>query len=274
MWSRSELKERAKEVLRKTYWNAFGVSLVIALVGGNHGGGGGGNSHAGNSNFSYNYNLSNGINNYNLPSSSYHFNILSGNFLNWAFAATTVIMFIALLCALRIFIGYSLEVGGRKFFIKSAEHKNNRSCFRFGFDGQNYGGIIKTMFVMNVFLILWTLLLIIPGIIKSYAYRMVPYILADNPNIGVMRAIELSNEMTRGHKFDMFVLDLSFIGWYLLGALALGIGVLFVMPYENATNAELYLVLREDAIKNNLCSNEDLLLNQPSAEENAGPWYE
>jgi uncharacterized membrane protein len=78
--------------------------------------------------------------------------------------------------------------------------------------------------------------------------------------------------MTMGHKFDMFVLDLSFIGWYLLGSLALGVGVLFVMPYENATNAELYLVLRKDALETNLCSYEDLSLAQPSSEGNNGMW--
>jgi uncharacterized membrane protein len=133
-------------------------------------------------------------------------------------------------------------------------------------------GIIKTMLLSKIFIFLWSLLLIIPGIIKSYAYRMVPYILADNPNIGAEKAIELSNEMTRGHKFDMFVLDLSFIGWYLLGTLALGIGVFLVMPYDNATNAELYLVLRNDAIKNNLCSYEDLLLDQPIFDTNNHMW--
>lgn len=97
---------------------------------------------------------------------------------------------------------------------------------------------------------------------------MVPYILADNPNIGVKKAIALSNEMTLGHKFDMFVLDLSFIGWYLLGALAFGIGVFFVLPYENATDAELYLVLRKNALETNLCSSEDLLLTNPITVDN------
>ena len=89
---------------------------------------------------------------------------------------------------------------------------------------------------------------------------MVPYILADNPNIGINKAIELSNDMTRGHKLDMFVLDLSFIGWYILGMIPFGLGVLFVNPYFNATNAELYLVLRKEALNNNLCSYEDLAL--------------
>lgn len=248
MWSRKELKDRAKAVLRKNYWIAFLVSIVIALAGGNTGWGGGGNSHFKNS------------------KDSIYSNIHNSNLMNWQFLSIILIVFIIIIVivmALRILIGFSLEVGGRKFFIQSAQYSDNKKCFSFGFDGKNYMGIVKTMLLTKVFIFLWSLLLIIPGIVKSYAYSMVPYILADNPNIGVKKAIALSNEMTRGHKFDMFVLDLSFIGWYLLGILALGIGVLFVMPYENATKAELYLVLRKEAIKNNLCSYEDLLLTQP-----------
>jgi uncharacterized membrane protein len=91
---------------------------------------------------------------------------------------------------------------------------------------------------------------------------MVPYILADNPNIGYRRAVELSKEMTRGHKFRIFVLDLSFIGWILLGIVVLFVGVLFVMPYIYATKAELYLALRRQALKNGLTSEEELRLNR------------
>ena len=78
--------------------------------------------------------------------------------------------------------------------------------------------------------------------------------------IGHRRAIDLSNQMTMGEKLDIFVLDLSFIGWYLLGALALGIGVLFVQPYYDATNAELYFKLREQAIDRGITSPEELTL--------------
>ncbi|WP_411680612.1 DUF975 family protein [Clostridium thailandense] len=251
MWSRKELKDNAKTILRKTYWSAFWVSIVIALAGGNTGWGGGGSSSSHSKN----------------PRNYIYSNIHNNGFIDWNFVSIILVIIIAAI-AFRIFIGYSLEVGGRRFFIKSAQYRNNKKCFSFGFNEQNYMGITKTMFVTNVFILLWTLLLIIPGIIKSYAYRMVPYILADNPNIGVQEAITLSNEMTKGHKFDMFVLDLSFIGWYILGALALGIGVLFVMPYENATNAELYLVLRKDALENNLCSREALLLNELISDNN------
>lgn len=248
MWSRKELKDKAKTFLRKNYWGAFLVSIVIALAGGNSGWGGGGSSNSGN-----------------------HSTLTTNHSVDLTFiliAVVTIVVIILIIMALRIFIGYSLEVGGRRYFIKSVQSQDNKKCFRFGFDGENYGGIVKTMLLTDVFIFLWSLLLIVPGIVKSYSYRMVPYILADNPSIGVKKAIALSNEMTMGHKFNMFVLDLSFIGWYLLGILALGIGVLFVLPYDNATNTELYLVLRKNALENNLCAYEDLLLTKPNFEDN------
>jgi uncharacterized membrane protein len=74
------------------------------------------------------------------------------------------------------------------------------------------------------------------------------------------RALELSTRMTDGEKFSIFVLDLSFIGWYLLGMLAFLVGVLFVMPYQNATEAELYIILRENAIQNGWCKPEELFV--------------
>jgi len=163
---------------------------------------------------------------------------------------------------IRVFLGYVLEVGGRKYFIRAAEDDVDMGYLGFAFEGNRYIEIIKAMLYRGVLIFLWTLLLIIPGIIKSYAYRMVPYILADNPNIGYNRAVELSNEMTMGHKCDIWILDLSFIGWYFLGALALGIGTLFVRPYEDSTNAELYLKLREIAINNGMCTYEELNLRK------------
>lgn len=243
MWTRKELKDRAKAVLKNIYWKAFWVSIVIALAGGNNGGrsGGGGNSD------STNY----------IP-----YNATSHDFFSsWIFIMLITVGIVLLIAALRILLGYPLEVGGRKYFIQSAQHSDNKNCFKFAFRGENYREIVLTMLLRGVQNLLWYLLLIIPGIVKSYAYRMVPYILADNPNVGSKKAIALSNKMTEGHKFDMFILDLSFIGWYLLGLLALIVGVLFVMPYENATNAELYLVLRKNALESNLCSYDDLLLN-------------
>ncbi|GFP74457.1 DUF975 family protein [Clostridium fungisolvens] len=267
MWTRKELKDRAKAVLSKIYLSALGVSIVIALAGGSTGWSGGGGSHSRNGRNDFYSGINNGFLN-NAPNDFHSSipNVFPIHYL-FPFLLFGLVAFLGLI-ALRIFIGYSLEVGGRRYFIKSAQYKDNKGCFGFGFNGYNYGGIVKTMLVTKIFIFLWTLLLIIPGIIKSYAYSMVPYILADNPNIGVKKAIALSNEMTRGHKFDMFVLDLSFIGWYLLGALAFGIGIIFVLPYQNATSAELYLVLRRNALNSGFCTYEDLLLDQPEPYDN------
>ncbi|MCS4477280.1 DUF975 family protein [Clostridium botulinum] len=159
---------------------------------------------------------------------------------------------------LRVAVGYMLEVGGRKFFIKAAEGETNMGYLGYCFKEGSYFGVLVTMLLRSIYTFLWTLLLVIPGIIKGYAYSMVPYILADNPSIGAERAIQLSNRMTDGEKWDMFVLDLSFLGWYILGMLALGIGVIFVNPYVDSTKAELYLILRKKAIEDGSTSCKEL----------------
>ena len=108
------------------------------------------------------------------------------------------------------------------------------------------------MFLTDLFTALWSLLFIIPGIVKSLAWSQVPYLLAENPGMSGKRARELSDQMTMGHKWDLFVLGLSFIGWNLLGALACGVGVLFVAPYVQATYAEAYAFLRAQALEKGL----------------------
>ena len=100
--------------------------------------------------------------------------------------------------------------------------------------------------------------LLIPAIMRSYAYRLTPWILADNPGIGHRRALRLSIAMSDGHKAGMFVLDLSFLGWYLLGFLACCVGVLFVTPYVVATWAELYATLKASAVALGHCTAEEL----------------
>ena len=106
-------------------------------------------------------------------------------------------------------------------------------------------------------LTLASILLSIPYIIKTYSYRMTPWILADNPAIGYRRALQLSKVMTRGHKWNIFVLDLSFIGWYLLGFLACCIGTIFVIPYVYAVQAELFAVLRTESVASGQCTMEE-----------------
>ena len=94
--------------------------------------------------------------------------------------------------------------------------------------------------IMGIKTMLWTLLLIIPGLIKSYAYMLTPYILKDNPEVSAKDASSLSDEMMKGHKFDLFYLHLSFIGWIILSILTCGIGVLWLYPYMYTAQAAFY----------------------------------
>ena len=100
------------------------------------------------------------------------------------------------------------------------------------------------MLIMELKIMLWLLLLVVPGIIKAYEYSMIPYLLAENPSLSASEAFSLSKQMTTGQKMDLFVLDLSFLGWIILGAICCGIGLLFVQPYPEATKAEVYLILK------------------------------
>lgn len=107
------------------------------------------------------------------------------------------------------------------------------------------------MFLRNLFIFLWTLLLVVPGIIKHYEYLMVPYILAENPGMRREEAFLISKKMMMGQKWDTFVLDLSFIGWRILEGLTFGIlGIFYVEPYIQSTFAELYTVNKEVAYRN------------------------
>lgn len=125
-------------------------------------------------------------------------------------------------------------------------------------------------------LTLASILLSIPYIIKTYSYRMTPWILADNPAIGYRRALQLSMAMTRGHKWNIFVLDLSFIGWYILGFLACCIGTIFVVPYVYAVQAELFAVLRSESVASGQCTMEEfgyVKVTAPAPEVPANPVY-
>ncbi|PHV69237.1 hypothetical protein CS063_16875 [Sporanaerobium hydrogeniformans] len=101
--------------------------------------------------------------------------------------------------------------------------------------------------VIGIFTALWSLLLIIPGIIKAISYSMAMYVLAENPEMRVMEALEKSKQITKGHKWELFVVSLSFIGWGLLVPFTLGIGSLWLVPYMNITMANVYNQIKGQA---------------------------
>lgn len=152
-----------------------------------------------------------------------------------------------------IFVVSVLTVGMCYFFIRGQagdfELTNIFAPFKRG-----YANTVVTMLLMGVFIFLWSLLLIIPGIIKAYAYRMVPFLIAEYPEMGYKQAFEISKQATNGEKMSIFVLDLSFIPWILLCIITVGLGFFFLVPYMNATYAELYDRLKTKAINQGIMS--------------------
>ena len=107
-----------------------------------------------------------------------------------------------------------------------------------------YGRTLGTSLLMTLYILLWCLLFVIPGIIMSYAYAMTPYIMNDRPDLDASDCIHESRVMMKGYKWKLFCLDLSFIGWALLCILTLGIGFLWLQPYIEASHAKFYEELK------------------------------
>ncbi|MBE7092757.1 MAG: DUF975 family protein [Clostridiales bacterium] len=111
-----------------------------------------------------------------------------------------------------------------------------------GFD--DFWSAFKVTFLVGLFTFLWSLLFVIPGIIKGISYSMSMFVLAENKGKAALECIEASKKMTEGHKMDLFVLELSFIGWALLVAITFGLAAIWVVPYMQATFTNAYLSLK------------------------------
>jgi len=170
-------------------------------------------------------------------------------FLNWLPVPSVLFAllsgYVVLMLLLRIFVFNTLEIGCDRFFMLN---DGEQASLREIIEGFKNGYWTKNCLIMlwrDVKLVLWTLLLVIPGIVKTYEYRMVPFILAEHPDMPSAEAFTASREMMYGEKWNAFVLDLSFILWHLLSAVTLGLaGIFYVSPYKYQTDAELYLELR------------------------------
>lgn len=243
MWTRQQLKERAKNDLHRSYWGLVLVSFIMLMIGGSSGGGG---SSTGRSSDSAS-DMSGG-----------GFGGIDWGVVLGVLAVFAVIIIIAIIVgmALGYFVFIPLQIGAQRFFIEAAyEQKTVNDMdllgMAFGRGKSTYLNVVKVMFFKGLYEGLWTLLFIVPGVIKAYEYRMIPYILAENPDVDVKDAFLYSREMMDGEKWNAFVLDLSFIGWGLLSTLTCGIlGIFYVNPYVNMTNAELYHTLKHRASGN------------------------
>lgn len=145
--------------------------------------------------------------------------------------------------AVKILIINPLEVGVAKFFLNNRTGEGSFADLFYGLSCGSYLNIVLVMFVRDLKIALWTLCFIIPGLIKGYEYYMLPFILADDCTLTCDAAFEKTKTMTDCRKFDIFVFDLSFIGWLVLIIFTLGIASLYFMPYVSAAKAELYTEL-------------------------------
>lgn len=263
MWSRAQLKAKAKYTFKLNYWKIVLVTLLIALI---SSGLGAGATFTNSFQNAFNDSLEDSEDDsydsddyYNYYDDGYYYDIdffyEDRNDVDEDVDAVAIII-VVMLAVLVFFVVYAIvlaigmvwtafihnpiEVGTKRFFFKSLSEKAEVKEIAFAFD-HSYKNITKIMFLKSLYTMFWSWLFIIPGIVKGYEYRMIPYLLAENPNLTKEQAFALSKQMMTGQKWDAFVLDLSFIGWHILSLFTLGyLSIFYVDPYINMTNAALY----------------------------------
>lgn len=219
--TRAIVKQEAKEYLHASYWPAVATALVLTVVTGGMTAGSGG------AQITYTFD----------GSASWHYmqQILPK-------AAS----FAGLLLLVRIFVMRPLEAGCRSWFLHRLDNTEG-SNLQDVFTTEKYERTVRTMLRRTLITILWFFVLIIPGVIAAYRYQFVPYILEDYPDLMPAEVLALSDEMTRGHKWDLFVFDLSYILWGML-TLATGLlaGIFYVWPYKAIAEAIIYDDIRNE----------------------------
>jgi uncharacterized membrane protein len=224
MWSIAELKSRGKQAFRANYWQSVAVSFVMAIFAG-------GTASA----------ASNRVQSTTSEVTVEGAGVSPEQAAFIAAVVLGVIFTVGIVGSIvHALLANPIEVGGRRFFEKNANDPTTQ--FNTMFEGfQDYGRVLVTMLIRDVFILLWTLLLIIPGAMKAYSYRLVPYLVKDRPELSPMEVLAESEALMRGNRWQAFVMDLSFLGWLLLGVVTLNLGNIFwTNPYMNATDAALY----------------------------------
>lgn len=280
MINRTELKSKAKAAFKGKYWKVFAACLVVSAIVAILGGG----SLLGSGLVGPSFTLSlNGLNNSTSDvvisedeyfgdyygdgyfGDGYYYDYYEGEFVDPYIDAEFTDGFVAVLAVValifilvfgvisvvgivkNIFIVNPLNVGLRSYFMNNRENKEEFKDVFSAFTNGKYLNTVGTVFTTNLFVSLWSLLFVIPGIYHKYVYWMVPYLCAKRPDISASEARRLSRAITDGYKLEIFVLELSFLGWRILGSIVI-FGNYFIEPYIQATYAELYAELRDKAI--------------------------
>lgn len=277
-WTRSELKERAKEALRRNYWKAVFVSFIFIVL---SGGGsfsssssiaGGGKGERADNPVPVETDMPDDNGDFEWTVTEEDVSEQNGLIENMAYAISdsieealdglgearvafvvtfavvaAILFFGAMLIGLAVdaFLINPLWVGAQRFMLKCLDDKGNIAELGYTFDHHYLNGV-KTTFMRDLYVFLWALLFLIPGIYKKYQYYLVEFILAENPDMPYREVLERSKKMMDGQKWNAFVLDLSFILWHMLGFITCGISeIAFVRPYINLTRAALYRALSD-----------------------------
>lgn len=251
MWTRKNLKERAKQALKRNYWKAVLVSLLLLLLGSGISSSPSAMSSVDattsttkNEMVTENSSIIEEVN--DVVSEMSEMNQADADAVIAAYVITFLVFFLIVfgIAVLFSFFLYNpLVVGTQRFMLKSVEEKGEIKELAYAFD-HNYKNNVKTMFFRDLRVFLWALLFVIPGIYKKYQYYMVEYILAENPDMPYKEVLERSRQMMQGQKWKTFVLELSFLWWEILGVFTCGIlQIFYIMPYKQLTRAALYLEL-------------------------------
>jgi len=272
MWTRRKLKERAKAALQRNYWKVVLVSMLLMLLG----------CEAGGYNFSASVlkhsNSDSDVEQAEDAAEGYDMDdgghwmlgqdelvigrsgtepdgirirvddeiMIVGVIMVVVFLIVFFLILAVIFFVVDIFLINPFDVGGKRFMRKSVEDVAQVKEIAFAFD-HSYKNVVKVMFYRDLRIFLWTLLFVIPGIVKMYQYLMVPYILSETPDMEYQEALAKSRDMMNGHKWRAFVLGLSFILWDFLGLLTFGaVEFFYVNPYRNLTFAALYDELKEE----------------------------
>ena len=211
----SELRAMARRNLEGTWGISVGVALVAALLGGLIVGTG--------SNINFNFNEDTVC---NLPP------------IFWT-VLLPLVSLAGLLGIVSFILGGTVELGYAKFLLKQYDRKELQFSDLFS-QFERFGTGFAQKFLRTLYSCLWALLLVIPGIVKGLSYAMTPFILEEHPEMTASEAIKASMKLMDGHKMDLFILGLTFIGWEILACLTMGIGFLFLNPYMNAAYAAFY----------------------------------
>ena len=226
MLNSKELRTKAWDSLKGKYWRAFGVVIVTGLL-----------CSIGMGAVTGSQNLIDVV------------NMVEPNEMDSTMKiGALVLMCVSLVLGiigllLNIFIANPISVGCSNYFIKNTDSKPAFGEVFSGFKNK-YGRNCGTLFLAAIKIILWSLLFVIPGIIKTYEYAILPYILADDAEISSKDAFKKAKQMMQGNKWRLFKLNLSFFGWFVLCVLTLGLGTFFLIPYVDAANAEFYVELK------------------------------